>query len=436
MAKRDSKRARSALAGAMVDRHPEQAVRLLEGADAGEVAAFLAGQPEARAALLLGRLTPEAGAAVLARLDEATARRLVPALEANRVAGLLARLEEAERERVLALLTPTLVEDLRELMAYPPDTAGGLMDTRVTTFRPDTLVSEVIRRLRGLRRRRIQDLFLVDEEGVLVGSIPLQDVVLARPDEPLRALVRRAAPHVQATAPREEVLDVLRTQRAGSLAVVDFAGRVLGVLRQEQLLAATEQDATADLVTMVGASREERALSSPFFAVRKRLPWLEINLVTAFLAAAVVGLFEGTIARYTALAVLLPVVAGQSGNTGAQALAVTMRGLALREVRVRQWWRVGAKELTAGALNGVAVALTTAVAVYAWSRSLGLALVICISMVIAMTIAGLAGAVIPMTLTALRQDPAQSSSIILTTVTDVVGFFSFLGIATILASML
>ena len=165
-------------------------------------------------------------------------------------------------------------------------------------------------------------------------------------------------------------------------------------------------------------------------------PWLQINLATAFLAAAVVGLFESTIAKFTALAVLLPVVAGQSGNTGAQALAVTMRGLALREVRTRQWLLVATKEALAGAGNGIAVSLTTAIAVYFWSRSSGLTLVIGISMVLSMTLAGLSGAIIPMVLTALRQDPAQSSSIILTTVTDVVGFFSFLGIATLLMELL
>lgn len=187
---------------------------------------------------------------------------------------------------------------------------------------------------------------------------------------------------------------------------------------------------------MVGAGRDERALSSPLFAIRKRLPWLQVNLLTAFLAASVVALFEETIATFTALAVLLPVVAGQSGNTGAQALAVTMRGLALREVRVRQWLRVVTKEVVAAAGNGIAVALTTSAAVYFWSDSIGLAMVIGVSMVLSMTIAGLSGAAIPMVLTALRQDPAQSSSIILTTVTDVAGFFSFLGIATLLSAML
>ena len=170
--------------------------------------------------------------------------------------------------------------------------------------------------------------------------------------------------------------------------------------------------------------------------MRKRLPWLQINLVTAFIAAAVVGLFENTIAQYTALAVLLPVVAGQSGNTGAQALAVTMRGLALREIRAAQWPRVVFKETNVGFWNGVVVALTTSVGVLVWSGSWGLALIIAASMVLSMLIAGVAGAAIPIVLTVLGQDPAQSSSIVLTTITDVTGFFSFLGIATLLAGLI
>jgi magnesium transporter len=170
--------------------------------------------------------------------------------------------------------------------------------------------------------------------------------------------------------------------------------------------------------------------------VRKRLPWLHINLVTAFLAAAVVGLFEGIIAKITALAVLLPVVAGQSGNAGAQALAVTMRGLVLREISPRHWPRVLAKEAATGTINGIAVAVTTAAGVWIWSRSTGLVAVIAAAMVISMIAAGVAGALVPVVLRRLGQDPATASSIILTTVTDVVGFFSFLGIATLLAPMI
>ncbi|NKB81399.1 MAG: hypothetical protein GKS05_05830 [Nitrospirales bacterium] len=187
---------------------------------------------------------------------------------------------------------------------------------------------------------------------------------------------------------------------------------------------------------MVGVSADERALSTPWFAVKKRLPWLQINLLTAFLAAFVVGLFESTIAQFTALAVLLPVVAGQSGNTGAQSLAVVMRGLALRDIRPSQWGTVSRKEVAVAFINGVAVAATTCLGVYLWSQSLGLTMIIGVSMILSMTIAGLSGAIIPIILRSLNQDPAQSSSIILTTVTDVFGFLSFLGLATLFSSWL
>lgn len=207
----------------------------------------------------------------------------------------------AEAGLILEGLPPeeSAAKELQALLAYPPDSAGNLMDPRVLTFRPETTVKEALARLRALRRRDVHDVFLVNGDGRLAG-----------------------------------------------------------------------------------------------------------------------------------------VVAGQSGNTGAQALAVTMRGLALREIRLRHWPRVSAKEALAALINGLAVAATTSVAVYVWSRSTGLALVIGLSMVISMVAAGLSGAAIPMVLTAAGQDPAQSSSIILTTVTDVVGFFSFLGIATLLAGML
>jgi magnesium transporter len=210
----------------------------------------------------------------------------------------------------------------------------------------------------------------------------------------------------------------------------------VGVIRHFKLVDTVEREASADIQTMVGVSKDERALSSVWFVVKKRLPWLHVNLATAFVAAAVVGLFEETIARLTALAILLPVVAGQSGNTGAQALAVIMRGLSLREITPRQATRVLAKEFSVAVVNGVAVALVTGGGVLVWSGSWGLAAVTAVAMVLSMACAGLAGAAIPLVLSRLGQDPAQSSSIILTTVTDVTGFFSFLGLATLVSSFL
>jgi magnesium transporter len=248
-------------------------------------------------------------------------------------------------------------------------------------------------------------------------------------------LARPCASALAATS-RSEVVERLADARLTSLPVVNVDNRLVGVIRPATLVSLAQEEAGADMQAMVGASRDERAFSRIPFAVRKRLPWLHINLATAFLAAAVVGLFEATIARFTALAVLLPVVAGQSGNTGAQALAVTMRGLAVREVRPRHWPRITLKESGVAFINGCAVAVTTAAGVWLWSQSPGLSLVIGLSMVISMLVAGLAGAVIPIVLTVSGHDPAQASSIILTTVTDVVGFFSFLGLASLLAAAL
>lgn len=428
--------AERALARVLLSEWPIQAARLMETAADADSAAHLEEVPADVAATVIRHLTPDRAARILALLAPGALRAVLLELDPNRASAMLARLDEDERERCLAALDPTTAQELRDLAAFPPDTAGSMMDVRVTSFRPDAKVSDALQRISRFRDRRIQDVFLVGEDSKLVGTVALQDVVLADPDTELAALSQGIPVSVRDVSSRDEVSEVFETQRVASLPVVDFEGRLLGVLRQRAIMQAAHAAATLSAVTMVGASGDERALSSPLFAVRKRLPWLQVNLVTAFLAAAVVGLFEQTIAQVTALAVLLPVVAGQSGNTGAQALAVTMRGLALREIRTRHWVKVVTKEVLAGAGNGIAVALTTSAAVYLWSRSTGLALVIGISMVISMTMAGLAGAAIPMLLTVLRQDPAQSSSIILTTVTDVAGFFSFLGIATLLMQLL
>ncbi len=428
--------ANQALARTLVRRYPFEAARLVESARLDDAIEYMESLPPPEGVEVLRRVNAYTGTRLVDSLNAESAARLLELLAPHRGAALVARLAPARAERVLRHVDPGYRAELEALAAYPSDTAGAMMDPRVNSFAPNTPAREVIRQLRTLRQKRIQDVFVVDEDEHLQGVVSLQDVVLADPSTPLSDLAQGPTASVQATSSREAVLEELQKSRATSLPVVDYDGRVLGVLRHSELLAVTQRGATDGLVTMVGASKDERALSPPLFAVRKRLPWLQINLLTAFLAASVVGLFESTIAQFTALAVLLPVVAGQSGNTGAQALAVTMRGLALREIRVRHWLRVVVKEVAVGSMNGVAVALTTATAVYIWSRSLGLSLVICISMVISMIMAGMSGAAIPVVLTALRQDPAQSSSIILTTVTDVVGFFSFLGIATMLSRML
>jgi magnesium transporter len=416
--------------------YPYEVAAILENEPPEATAHLLAAWGVARSTALLERLTPEAAAEVLARLDAETARVVLPALDPARTAILLARLDDDVRRARLALVAPSTAAEIQALLQFPPDSAGRLMDVAALTLRPDATAAGALARLRAVRRRRVHDVFVVDADGRLTGVVRVQDLATAEPETRLDALTQPPGGFVLPVASREEVVELFAERPLSSLPVLDVDGRLLGVVRHAEVVAAAEAEATADIQTMVGASAEERALSPALFSVKKRLPWLQLNLATAFLASAVVGLFENTIARFTALAVLLPVVAGQSGNTGAQALAVTMRGLALREIRTRHWPQVTSKELRVGFINGVAVALTTAAGVWLWSRSGGLALVIGVSMVISMVAAGLAGATIPIVLGAVGRDPAQSSSIFLTTVTDVVGFLSFLGIATLLAGLL
>ena len=357
-------------------------------------------------------------------------------MEPSIAAAFTARLDEHALAARLTALDAKLAREIRELLTYPPGVAGRMMDPRVTSLRPDTTAREALSLIRSRRMKAIHDVFITDVEGPFSGSVGIQDLALARPDARVAELAQPNPPRVQALAPQDEMIAIAEDRRLTSLPVVDISDRLLGVIRYADLLSASQHDATADLQTMVGVSKEERAFSSVSFAVRKRLPWLQVNLAMAFLAASVVGLFEATIARFTALAVLLSVVAWQSGNTGAQALAVTMRGLALREIRVRHWLRVGMKELVVGAVNGVAVALVTALGVYLWSRSAGIAAVIGVAMVCSMVVAGLAGASVPMILILLRQDPAAASSIVLTTITDVMGFLTFLGFAALASGAL
>ncbi len=423
-----------ALGADFIRRHPTEAAHLLEEIDVKEAADFLAAQPDDVGAGLIERTNPDRAVELLLHMEREAVGRVAGRLDLQLLAGLLARIEPEKQAAQFEALGSAMASELKDLMSYPEGSAGSLMDPRVTVFREDETADQVLATLRRPGREVDGDLQVVDTEGKLLGRLSIRSLISA---DPKAAVGTLASPPVAvpSTANLDEVLDVGLGSRSG-ISVIDVDGRLLGLIRRNRLTSAAEQEATTDLQAMVGVGREERALSRPMFSVRKRLPWLFINLVTAFLAAAVVGIFEGTIAQVTALAVLLPVVAGQSGNSGSQALAVTMRGLALREVRISQWRRLGTKELMVGVINGVAIAAVTALGVVVWSGSFELGLVIAMAMVISMAMAGLAGAGIPLALKAFGQDPAQSSSIFLTTITDIVGFISFLGLATLFADRL
>jgi magnesium transporter len=428
----DSRTAIAALNRRFLLDHALAAALQIERIPNADVVESLSEQPAVILAPVLTHMAADIAANLLLALPQPLAARILTELSPTEAMRVLNILEEAQRLQLLANVDPSIVEEIERLLQYPPDSAGQLMDTRIRHFRDSASVEATIDRLRQARAKTTRSLFIIDSNNRLSGRVGLQELAVALPTTLLKDLAQPVVAAATPTTPRAELVQLLERHKLADLPVVDINGRLLGFIRQSDLIQAVQEDASVDIQTMVGASRDERALSSPMFAVRKRLPWLQINLLTAFLAAAVVGLFENTISMFTALAVLLPVVAGQSGNAGAQALAVTMRGLALREISLRHWLQVMLKEVQTGFVNGIAVALTCGLGVFVWSGSVGLVAVISLSMVLAMIAAGFAGAIVPIVLTRLGQDPAQSSSIILTTVTDVAGFFSFLGIATLL----
>ncbi|MCZ7584563.1 MAG: magnesium transporter [Deltaproteobacteria bacterium] len=416
--------------------HPESAAQALEKLDVAQAVRVIESLDPAVVGPVLERINPADAGAILDRLGHERAAALLGRIGPKHAASVLQYLDPARRDEALAALDASKAGLLRDLLRYAPETAGGMMELQVVTIPVDLTVEEAIAVLRRAPRQALYYLYVTDRQGKLVGVLNMRDLLLASPGDKISGFVRTGIVSVPAYMDREEVAELMRQHNFLAIPVVDGEGRLVGVLRPDRVVSAAQQEAFEDMQRMVGAGGDERATSPVGAAVRKRLPWLLVNLLTAFLAAAVVGLFEGIIAKVTALAVLLPIVAGQSGNAGAQALAVVMRGLALREILPDTMRRVVFKEFAAGVLNGVIVAAVTGVAVLAWDGRPMLALVIGLAMILSMAAAGAAGAAIPIVLRRLGRDPAQSSSIFLTTVTDIVGFATFLGFAVLFASRL
>ena len=414
----------------------EEAAQILETFQVPDILRLIQSTKGKNAANILSCMSPPVAAEVIMAMSTELLSRTLPEMSPAIAASLLKRFDEDLWTAILNRIPSRHANEIRSYMDYPPDTVGSLMDPGVFSLPEDLTVEEAMSQVRTNAAKDIHDLYVVDRTHVLVGKLSVRDLLLLAPHERLQSVMHRDVSAIHPSESREQIVELFSQRFLFTIPVVDLDGHLLGVIRNQDIIKASQEDATADILTMVGANKDERALSPVWFSVQKRLPWLQLNLLTAFLAAFVVGLFESTIAQFTALAVLLPIVAGQSGNTGAQSLAVVIRGLALRDIRPSEWLRVSGKEVYVAFFNGLAVAATACLAVAIWSRSFGLTLIIGVSMVVSMVIAGLSGAVIPMTLKAMKQDPAQSSSIVLTTVTDVVGFFSFLGLATVFSNLL
>lgn len=416
--------------------YPLKSARYLETLDAEDVSEILQQQPVLTVLGLWKYIPVGAADVIFSSFSQQYSIDLLSRMESHLAAAIISRQKVEQRDALLTLLPESLVDELKELLSYPNDSAARLMTSQVNVFYQDLKVSQALNALKHRAFSGQDVLYVQDEEQVLVGEVDLADLLKANSSATLLSLASPVKTTLNALDNKDLVIEKFEGYRCQAIPVLDAHQQILGFIRFFDVYQTTKEDLASDMQTMVGVSKDERALSSSWFAFKKRMPWLQINLLTAFAAAAVVGVFEGLISEITALAILLPVAAGQSGNAGAQALAVTMRGLTLREITTKQWRKVLIKEMTTGLLNGIAIAVTCSIAVYFWSYSVGLAMVIGFAMISSLLIAGSAGAVVPIALKKFGMDPAQSSSIVLTTITDIAGFMSFLGIALLLSDML
>jgi magnesium transporter len=396
-----------------------------------EAVGVLGALPPPLAVRALKHLQVSYAAALLKDAERDVFRSVVSELDSSFAAAIFMHLPQDARERLLEHLPKRLVDEIREQLAYPEDSVGRLMSTDYLSFHKDDTAQEAIEKIRALAQRRFPAsyAYVVDGEDHLTGVMNMRDLMLAAPDRTLESVMRANVFAVHCFVDREEAANELSKRRYFAAPVVDSQNRILGIIKAEQLLQGIQEEVTEDLQRMVGAGGDERTSSSLWFSLKKRLPWLHVNLATAFLAAGVVALFEDTIARLTVLAVFLPVVAGQGGNAGAQSLAVVMRGLVMREIPKGKASGFIWKEGLLGAVNGAVIGLVTALTAWLWQGNPFLGLVIGLGMLVNLIVAGLAGASIPILMKRIGLDPAQCSSIILTTVTDVMGFLAFLSFA-------
>jgi len=385
---------------------------------------------------ILEELEDEDAAEIAERLDTDTLSRIVDEMEPDEAADLLGDLSREQANEVLERLEDP--EEVRPLMIHPDETAGGRMTTEFLALRRRMTAGEAIEALRNWAPDEELNyyLFVVDRDNILRGVVPLRKLITAPPTTPIQSLMSADVISVPAGTDQEEVARIMSRYSLLALPVVDETGHLLGMITHDDLVDVIEEEATEDIYRLAGVLDEERVFSPIRASVRRRLPWLYVNLMPAFLAAWVISQFKGTIERVAILAAFQAIVAGQGGNAGTQALTVMVRSLALGEVTLRDVWSTLLKEVLVGLINGLAVGAAVGLIAMILQGKPALGLIIGLAMVGNMIAAGFAGALVPVVLKRLKIDPALASGVIVTTVTDVTGFALFLGLSTIFIQLL
>jgi magnesium transporter len=436
----------AALADALHAGDDAQVALLLDSLHPAEIAGFLESLPGEERQGLWDALPRERHAGVLAELSQGVRQRVVAdlplddllaiteRLDPDDVADLVGSLPDVRVEELLGALDSQDRARLEQMLAYPEDTAGGLMTPDAVTVRPDITVEVVLRYLR--RRGRMPDatdkLVVVDRRDRFLGEVTLTALLTAHPEQTIAEIVNRDAPALAVSTPASEVAQTFARRDLISAPVVDAHGRFLGRITIDDVVDVLRAQAEESFLGMAGVRTDEDLFAPVLHSARQRAVWLGVNLVTALLAAAVIRAFEGSIERMVALAALMPVIASMGGNAGNQTVALVIRALALGQVSRRNAWTLLRREVQVGLLNsafwGSAIALVAGV----WFGAAALGFTAGLAMVINLITAAAAGFLIPVTLRRLGVDPAVASTVFLTTATDVVGFLAFLGLATLI----
>ena len=435
----------------------KQVLAALEAGDTAAARAVLSGLHPADISHVLEGLTPELRATVWGQVDiqrmgevllelpeevridlvkQMDGQALVAAarvLDTDDIADLIPDLSDEVIAEILFALDLQDRQRLNAVLSYPKDTAGGLMNVDAVTVRENITLEVVLRylRRRGELPEHTNQLFVVDRSDRVVGALPVSRLLITETRVRVSQVMERDIVKFTVLTPDKEIAEAFERYNLVSAPVVDENNRLLGRITIDDVVDVIRDLADRQVMAPAGLSEDEDIFSPVVRTSRKRAIWLGVNLVTAFIAASVVGLFEQTIAQVAILAVMMPIVAGMGGNAGTQTLTSVIRALALGIVSEANARRVLIKELMVGAFNGLVFALTVGLATILWHQNYLVALAITLAMVINLVMAALAGVTIPILVRKIGVDPAVASGVILTTITDVVGFFSFLGLATI-----
>ena len=382
---------------------------------------------------VLNELSDELRLDFLSEMEASKVAELIEGLEDDDVADILQQLPDRITREVLKSMDQQDRARLERVMLYPEDTAGGLMNTDTITIRAPLTLDVVLRYLR--RHEEIPEmtdnLIVVSRADRFIGLLPLRTLLVSDPSASVREMMDTDHEPIPVDMPDSEVARLFERNDWVSAPVVDAEGRVLGRITIDDVVDVIREDAEHSLMSMAGLGEDEDTFATVFRTAPRRAVWLGINLATAFIASGVINMFQGTIEKVVALAVLMPIVASMGGIAGTQTLTVLVRGIALGQVgRNNQLWLIN-REVMVGILNGVLWAAVVAVAASVWFEDWNIGLIIAAAMVINLITATLMGSVLPLLMTRLKIDPALAGSVVLTTVTDVVGFVSFLGLATL-----